>query len=322
MKKVIGFIMAFVLIAGLLPGSCRAAGKKFSDVPDSQWYAVYINELSGHKNQIIGGYPGGTFGPADDVLAAQLITMVLRAKGYTNLKYYQGYVDKALELGLVKKGEFDSYTRVITRAEIARVIARAVKGEKFPENLTDYKALIKDFGSIPENFSEDILKVYYLGIVEGGPGGYNAGGSTSRAAASKMILAMLEPKYRATVTLRIDDDYVISKGYTIQVNKNGNFKYIGVYTDKDILFEGEELRINISLYLKNLDKQWEEAGKVIASKFGKAAAKQIIDYASQKNFDNYRTMRISKRFTFDGQEMSVGSLEGDDILTITVYEPK
>ncbi len=158
---------------------------------------MYINELSGHKNQIIGGYPGGTFGPADDVLAAQLITMVLRAKGYTDLKYYQGYVDKALELGLVKKGEFDSYTRVITRAEIARVIARAVKGEKFPENLTDYKALIKDFDSIPENFREDILKVYYLGIVEGGPGGYNAGGSTSRAAASKMILAMLEPKYRA-----------------------------------------------------------------------------------------------------------------------------
>ncbi|RCX07878.1 S-layer family protein [Anaerobacterium chartisolvens] len=322
MKKVIGFIMTFVLIAGLLPGSCRAAGKKFSDVPDSQWYAVYINELSGHKNQIIGGYPGGRFGPADDVLAAQLITMVLRSKGYTNLKYYQGYVDKALELGLVKKGEFDSYTRVITRAEIARVIARAVKGEKFPENLTDYKALIKDFDSIPEAFREDILKVYYLGIVEGGPGGYNPGGSTSRAAASKMILAMLEPKYRATVTLRIDDEYILHDGYKIHMNKNGNSYYIGVAIDKDFLFEGEELRVSISLYRNDLDKQWEETEKLLASKFGENAAKQIVDYASQKNLENYRTMRISKKFTFGGQDISVGSLEGDDILTVTIYEPK
>ncbi len=92
----------------------------------------------------------------------------------------------------------------ITRGEIARIVIRALKNEKYPSNLNDYKKLIKDYNSTPAKFQEFVLKAYALGIVSGGPSGdFSAGDTTTRAAASKIILNMIDPSMRTVPDLNV-----------------------------------------------------------------------------------------------------------------------
>ena len=129
------------------------AKQKFSDVSDNAWYVSYVNKLS--DKDIISGYSSGKFGPNNSLKVSQVIKMVVSVLGYKNPTYYDGYVNKAAALGLVQHGEFPdnkSLERNITRGEIARIVIRALKNEKYPSNLNDYKKLIKDIILPPQSF--------------------------------------------------------------------------------------------------------------------------------------------------------------------------
>lgn len=315
MRKLFSLLLVFVLLMLVMPSAYAQGLKtKFKDVPAGSWYEKYVSKLVVNKNKIILGYSATKFGPTDNVLVAQFATMVLRSMGYTNLKYYMGYIDKAIELGLIKTGEYDSYARVITRGEIARMITRAMKDEPEPANLNDYKVLIKDYDSIHDNLKKDVLKVYYMGIVEGGPGGYNAGGNTSRASACKVILAMIEPSERSVVELKVDDKTVIVNGYTIPLNEHGNSRAI---TDKEVLGTGVELRYNVNLYKDDIAEQLVEIRNILASKFGSSLADEVINYCKQKTELEYELP--SKTFqTYQNKFIGVHGYSRSSQITITV----
>ena len=239
MKKAIAVLTTIAVVGSTLCTPVMAK-QKFSDVPDNAWYASYVNKLS--DKGIISGYSSGKFGPNDSLKVAQVIKMVVSALGYKNLTYYDGYVNKAAALGLVQPGEFPdnkSLERNITRGEIARIVIRALKNEKYPSNLNDYKKLIKDYNSTPAKFQEFVLKAYALGIVSGGPSGdFSAGDTTTRAAASKIILNMIDPSMRTVPDLNTKGTVKKYDGITFDSKKDvDEYGRINVEKSKEFLLK-------------------------------------------------------------------------------------
>ncbi|HML39017.1 MAG TPA: S-layer homology domain-containing protein [Bacillota bacterium] len=79
-------------------------GSGFSDMSGYGWAEGYISYAV--KNDVVKGYPDGTFKPGSKVTMNELATMVLRAAGYSdkNLSgtWPSNYVAKAAELDLLK----------------------------------------------------------------------------------------------------------------------------------------------------------------------------------------------------------------------------
>ena len=277
MKRAIAVLTAIAVVSSTFSGSVLAK-KKFSDVADNAWYASYVNKLS--DKGIISGYSSGKFGPNDSLKVAQVIKMVVSALGYKNLTYYDGYVNKAAALGLVQPGEFPdnkSLERNITRGEIARIVIRALKNEKYPSNLNDYKKLIKDYNSTPAKFQEFVLKAYALGIVSGGPSGdFSAGDTTTRAAASKIILNMIDPSMRTLPTLNAKTETIA--GFVVPTFPD-NTK-LSVTPDK---WGGKgETRFQVNLLRAGVDKQIEDLSNALSQKCDSSTVKQVVDYIKQK----------------------------------------
>ena len=98
---------------------------KFSDVPNTEWYASEVKNT--YELGLMNGTSDSTFEPDGNVTVAEAITMASRAasinKGETipsaDGKWYQMYVNYALSEGFVREGQFDSYDRSITRAEMS-----------------------------------------------------------------------------------------------------------------------------------------------------------------------------------------------------------
>ncbi len=76
----------------------------FKDMSGYNWAEGYIGYAV--RNKVTNGYPDGTFKPGSKVTMNELVTMVLRAAGYTDEKlggtWPANYTDKAAELDLMK----------------------------------------------------------------------------------------------------------------------------------------------------------------------------------------------------------------------------
>lgn len=99
----------------------------FSDVKSTHWYSGYVNVVA--KEDIITGYPDGSFGAEDTLTYAQAITIIVRLLGYgasdVGYKWPQGYLDKAQVLNLTEGMVFEP-NAAITREAAAVIIYRAL----------------------------------------------------------------------------------------------------------------------------------------------------------------------------------------------------
>ena len=172
--------------------------EKFSDVKESDWFTQTVSKLVGLG--IIDGYPDGTFKPEGSINTDAFIKMTVTALGH-NLEngenyWAEPYMEKAKEIDLIETGEISDSTRPINRAEIARIIVRAMD-EDFPGDIENYITEIKDYDSIPDGFKEYVLKAYVKGIVTGYPdGSFGYDKNATRAEASTMLIRMLDEEER------------------------------------------------------------------------------------------------------------------------------
>ena len=313
-KKTAVFLIIAVFM--LLPAASGAqseaegiAGRPpvFSDVRETDWFKPYIDKMA--EKGICNGYGDGRYGPNDKLQADQLIKLVVSALGY-NLPHVEGrqwawpYIDAAKKLGLVEDGEFTDYARNITRAEIARIIARSME-ETFPNNLLNYKILIKDYKSIPSGCHEAILKVYCKGIVNGyADGRFGPYDCATRGEASKMIINLIEPSMRKIPELPTGTETV--RGYTIPLNPA-------------TIIDAETDLCDISIFItvsKPLEPQFEEAYRILKSKFGNGTAETVMAYVKQKK--DKQTELKPKTFQITGYV--IGIVGGGMSMTINVYK--
>jgi len=120
----------------------------------------------------------------------------------------QNYIDKAMELGILKAEDFDSYLgpvnfkQVITREEMCMIIIRAVErleGEQTFTDLTQVLQVVTDSEDFSFKYNKDIMKTYKLGIITGYPDHtFKPQGVLTRAEASAVVVRLIDPDTRST----------------------------------------------------------------------------------------------------------------------------
>ena len=211
MKKFMMVVMSCIL---LLTNSVYAV--VLTDVQD-HWAKETIGYLV--ESGIVNGYDDGTFKPEDTVQVDAFIKMVVTSLGHTlenGSSYWAStFIDKAKELSLVKEGEFGTYESPINRAEMARMIVRALQ-EEYPDNLDKYKSLITDYDTIANIYQDYIVKAYTKGIITGyEDGSFKPEQNATRAEAATMIVRMLDAEQRKVPELPAKDNVLIVNGKEI-----------------------------------------------------------------------------------------------------------
>ncbi len=203
--------LALILLVGVLffinINGAYSAG--FTDVKQTDWFAE--NVLALVERGVINGFPvsGSSlfeFRPQDDVKVDAFIKMTVTALGFTDIKngisyWAEPFIAKAKELFLVFDGEFARYDRPVTRAEMARIIVRALKAD-YPENLEEYTSLIGDFSGIDDAYKSFIVKAYCAGILTGYTDTTFRGNNTAaRSEAATIIMRLVDPSKRVVPVL-------------------------------------------------------------------------------------------------------------------------
>jgi hypothetical protein len=276
--KITAILVVLAILLSVPIGAVAGQAMAFTDVKSTDWFKPYVDVMS--EKGICAGYGNGKYGPKDNLQVDQLIKFVVIALGYnppavTGKDWAAPYISKAKELGLIKDGEFNNYSRKITRGEIARIIARGMQ-ETFPENLDAYQSLIADYkdviASSPDR--EYILKVYCKGIVNGYTDGrFGPKDNATRGEASKMIVCLIDPSKR--------QDVDVDKSTTI----NG-FTVPAIHTIVATTEKGMALVMQIH-FRYSVDDQYAEVEQILKSKFNSDFVEQIMNYARKKKIANY-----------------------------------
>ncbi|MCL2741189.1 MAG: S-layer homology domain-containing protein, partial [Oscillospiraceae bacterium] len=271
--------LSAALAAALLALASPAAGLgTFPDVRQGDWFHPYVEALAADGRGIVSGYGSGNFGPYDHLLKAQFITMLVRLAGHDGLRYYSGYVGKALELGFVDEGDLAGLDRPIDRGAMIKMAVRYVEwtGEA-ASGYEAYERKVADYGKVAEGHREYVLKAYAMGIAEGGPGGFNAAGLTSRAAACKVIMTLIYPPLRSDKVLSAGG-YHYFRGYSIRVEDGRSPLAYG----SDDLQANEEVCFYVRL-LMPFETQLDRLREALDSKFGDEFAEPIVALVASKD---------------------------------------
>ncbi len=215
--KITAKLFAGVLAACTLTLGANAAFAKtntytdgqFKDVKTDAWYAKEV--ASAYELGFMNGTSTDVFSPEGNVTVAQGITMAVRVHANFNGKeapanstsgnWYDSFVKYAVDNGIIKADKFDSYTRNITRAEMATLFADAVPASEF-------KA-INSVEHIPDviesnDYASKILMLYNAGVVMGSDayGTFNPDADIKRSEAAAIINRVAIPENRLQKTLK------------------------------------------------------------------------------------------------------------------------
>lgn len=180
MKKtvmILSVLTTIILVIGLTSNLVLAASS-YLDVSEKDWFNEDLRHISADSRDILKGYPDGTFKPAHPLLVDQFIKCLVVAAGHDVQQEKEGYwaknhINKAIELGYVKPGDFDDFKRRVTREEMATIVSRAIEDLE----TTGYTKTKEIEGALLDSFmvdgkhKENVLKVYELGIITGYPDG-------------------------------------------------------------------------------------------------------------------------------------------------------
>lgn len=151
---------------------------QFKDVDESKWYGVNgAKTIAGvWDNRLMDGVASDRFGVGTYLTIAQALVVadkihceyetgtVIAASANHSGKWYQFFVDYAIEHGIIKAGEFTDYDAYATRAEMVHIFAHCLPDSEF-EALTVVEALpdVKE----SDKYGEEIFLFYRAGILSG-----------------------------------------------------------------------------------------------------------------------------------------------------------
>jgi hypothetical protein len=220
MKKWKLILISLVLIWSFMLHSSWSAMAQgsFKDI-ESHWAKDTILQLV--DRGIINGYADGTFRPDNSINRDEYIKLVVAALGYelTNGPDYwaQPFIDKALELGLIREGEFKAYDTPIHREEMASIIVKAANiQEDAPTSMYDHllPKLIPDYDKIAPKYKAIVEKSYQYGLIVGKPNyHFDPKGRSTRAEAATVIMRLLDDQYRNPFSEVIENDTAMQTGY-------------------------------------------------------------------------------------------------------------
>ena len=152
----------------------------FPDVTPEHW--SYDDVMYLYRNGIIGGFPDGTFRPEEKVTTGQALKMIILAAGYAEPEtvsshWARGYLNFALEAGILERGEITDLDVSMSRLLTAKVSARAlgVTRQDAQQKFTDTN-------------DDCVQALSEIGIIGGYPDGtFRPNGSLTRAELSAIV---------------------------------------------------------------------------------------------------------------------------------------
>lgn len=269
MKNVGISVMVICLVGMLTVNTVQSAGI-LKDIKETDWFYENVMVLVGKG--IIEGDTNNNFLPNQSMTVDQFIKTMVVALGYNPEKgkdyWAQPYIDKAIELGIVKNGDFASYKKSITRGEMAMLTVRVVEMLEGAKNYTyvgseeaKLRNSISDYNNISGNHKAYVLKAYEIGTITGYPdGSFKAGASLKRSEACTVVRRVIDASRRDPFT------YL---GIEIMDNLDGH--------------DPEALSFNIFInVLSPLEPQYEQAEKFLNKAVGQSLTEQIMALVRSK----------------------------------------
>lgn len=193
----------FPLTRGLLPD--------FDDVSPRDWFDLWVDLaynlglMSGTGNNRFS--PHGTMTVAE---ALQLAAVMESRQSGDNFHtqpnhdrvWYQPAVDYCIASGIIRSGEFSSYTRAVTRAEMARIFAATSLAKSLPNrnDLSQVKAAVPDVKA-GDYAADAIYSLYAKGILAGTDSSYTfrPKATITRAETAGIVARLARAEQRLTL---------------------------------------------------------------------------------------------------------------------------
>lgn len=186
----------------------KASLSKYSDIK-THWGSPYIGKLTLLK--ILEG-SNGKFVPDGNINIASFIKITVLALGYNispsisiKTKWYDSFVKQALADKLISIGEFEDYTKPITREQAAKIMVRAITlKDKAPNQrlFNSLRAKSRDYIKVNDMYKQFMTDAYLLGAFEFAKDGVmNPKGVLTRAQACAVAIRLLDMKARTPYTV-------------------------------------------------------------------------------------------------------------------------
>lgn len=127
------------------------------------WFYSYVSDLS--QNNVINGYPDGTFKPNNTVTVGEALKLIMLAAGYgeqapTGSHWASGYLRLASSKGFANYGTYSNLDAEINRLTVAQLAAKALCLPK--------SNIVSPFKDSDDGY---VLSLYSAGIVQGSTDG-------------------------------------------------------------------------------------------------------------------------------------------------------
>ena len=226
MRGVAALLCAAVLLSALPVAAGADSVTGFPDVPENAWYVKYLGKIIEvqammHVNNIIGGYPDGTFKPQREVTRGEFLKMIFEAaqssgnqisltvneeqrKAHWAGKYYtMAEADNILVADPYASGKgvelmfpctYDELNKPMTRYEMAVVLNNVCRNIAMQKtvNVLEPEKHITDYAQIPTQYVTAVEQMYGKGLLTGDENAYFLGDDTlTRAQAATVLYRFL-----------------------------------------------------------------------------------------------------------------------------------
>lgn len=300
----ISFILSLIICINIFSTNIIADNIAiFNDVEENDWFYNNLSELK--SQNIISGFPDGSFRGSSKLTIDQTIKMLTQAFGYTLEKsdgyWAQNYINKANSLKWFKDLSISNYKVDINRYETCKIIVNAF-GEtvSYPDNINDYNIYIKDYESIPDKYKLDVLKSYYLGIISGYPdGNFNGNNTLTRAESTSIIYRIINSAKRIVPIdpisvsklnevfneVKSANNYLFKENIKFENNKFYYKKANGIWSTKDSMKINSYISNSLETILSNM---------LLATVVNDFSNYKVeIDYSDSKYLINYKNYNVS-----------------------------
>ena len=183
----------------------------FTDVSPRQWYDLWVDLA--YNLELMEGVGGNRFAPDATLTVAEAVKLAafmesrytgddFHLQSNTNPVWYAPSVDYCIASGILAQGQFDSYDRPITRAEMAKLFAATslAKGMPVLNSLDRVRASLPDVPAGSPS-ADDIYALYAKGVFTGSDSAmtFRPGDSITRAEVAAIVSRMARTEQRVTL---------------------------------------------------------------------------------------------------------------------------
>lgn len=257
MKRIL--FNVFVVVSIFCLSVASAFAKEYSDLDKGYWAYSQIESLS--NEDIVVGYPDGSFKPDSNVTRAEFATMVVKAVGQENAELKEiinfddinntywawNMIQRAVRFDIVKKSSDNMFNpeNTVTKAQAIAFVINALDTDDI--SISQAKdALLKkysDYAAIPDWILIPAGKAEFLGMIPTTPrrtGVLDVEKPATRAELAVFLCNLKEQvKINANKKLKAAMKPRTGEGYVVDTSLKGNIATIPVGTIMPVKLSGE-----------------------------------------------------------------------------------